>query len=73
MGIFFVVLLFLMKFCLLYKNKLDSFKDNEPGPNSNEIKKHKLRARLSPYNTILLAFNCILLSGNRETFRKQNP
>lgn len=39
MGIFFVVLLFLMKFCLQYKNKLDGFKDNEPGPNSNEIKK----------------------------------
>lgn len=73
MGIFFVVLLFLMKFCLLYKNKLDGFEDNEPGTNSNEIRKHKLRTILSSYNTILLAFNCILLSGNRETFRKQNP
>lgn len=73
MGIFFVVLLVLMKFCLQYKNKLDGFKDNEPGPNRNEIKKQKLRTILSSYNTILLAFNCIILSGNRETLRKQNP
>lgn len=56
MGIFFVVLLFLMKFCLQYKNKLDGFEDNEPGTNSNEIKKLKLRTILSSYYTISAGF-----------------
>lgn len=51
MGIFFIVLLLLMKFCLLYKNKLDHFKDNEPGPNSNEIRKHNLGTIFSFYNS----------------------
>lgn len=75
MGIFFEVLLFLMKFCLWYKNKFDVFKGNEPGPNSNEIKTNKQKTKTRDNSfflqlTILLAFNCILLSGNREAFRE---